>query len=96
VAGHVAPGAPDVLFGPLVRQIVDTDAWQGGLEVPVVWEGPRRWLDGTGGVLRHGVVVASLERLSKARGLTVCQRWRARAATGEAQFKLVGWVGIHC
>ena len=26
--------------------------------------------------------------------LTVCQRWRARAATGEAQFKVKGKVGF--
>lgn len=61
MAGHIAPGAPDVLLGPLMGEIVDTDARQGRLEVTVVGEGPGWWLDGTGGVLRHMVVVVGLD-----------------------------------
>jgi hypothetical protein len=57
VAGHVAPGAPDVLLGPLMGEIVDADARQGRLEVTVVGEGAGWWLDGTGRVLRHVVVI---------------------------------------
>lgn len=53
MAGHAAPGAPDVLLIPLVGEIVDTDAWQGRLEVTIVGQGASWWLDGTGRVLRH-------------------------------------------
>lgn len=59
MAGHAAPGAPDVLLGPLVGEVVDADARQGRLEVTVVGEGPCWWLDGTGRVLRHVVGVVS-------------------------------------
>ena len=97
MTGHIAPGAPDVLLGPLMGEIVDTDARQGRLEVTVVCEGSCWWLDGTGCVLRHIVVVVGVVDVVAVILSDECHRLSALARkSGDGRGAVQGWLAGIC